>query len=235
MLSLITGVGARGQVGFAVAQAMAARGDTVLLVARDAADAANRAAELAAEGGVAHGYACDLASEAEVERLAKRVTDEHGGRLDALVNVAGGFALSGPLDKSDPAVVDRLFTINFRTAYLATRAFVTQLRSAGGSAVFFASDAVLEGSATKGIAAYVAAKSAVVALMRSVADENASSGVRSNALAPGAIRTATNLETMGVEARYVEREDVASAVLFLCSEDARAVTGQVIRLGAISR
>jgi NAD(P)-dependent dehydrogenase (short-subunit alcohol dehydrogenase family) len=96
--------------------------------------------------------------------------------------------------------------------------------------VYFASEAVLEGAPTRGVAAYVAAKAAVVALMRSVADEGRELGVRANALAPAAIRTGTNEASMGAEARFVEREDVANVVAFLCSPSAAAVTGQVIRL-----
>jgi NAD(P)-dependent dehydrogenase (short-subunit alcohol dehydrogenase family) len=234
MLTLITGAGAKGQVGEAVARTLAARGDHVLIVARRESDAVARAAELAAEGHMAHGYGCDLASDSDVDRLASRV-QEHGDRLDALVNLAGGFALSGPLAGSDPALLARMFEINVRTAYLTTRAFIPSLRVAQGSVVYFASDAVLDGSRVTGIAAYVAAKSAVVALMRSVADEAAGDGVRANALAPGAIRTTANVADMGDQLAYVEREDVGAAVAWLCSPDSAAVTGQVIRLRPVTR
>ena len=229
MLSLITGVGARGQVGEAVAETLGRRGDTVLIVARTAADADARARELSAAGRV-FGYACDLASEPMVAELAERIRREHGERLDALVNLAGGFAASGPVAASDVATVDRLMAINFRTAFLATRAFLPMVRAARGAIVYFASDTVIEGTYTRGVSAYVAAKSAVVALMRSVADEAVADGVRANALAPSAIRTATNEAGMAAGARFVEREDVAAAVAFLCSPDASAVTGQVVRL-----
>ena len=94
----------------------------------------------------------------------------------------------------------------------------------------FASEVVLEGARTAGVAGYVAAKSAVVALMRSVADEGRHAGVRANALAPAAIRTAANEPSMPAKTRYVEREEVASAVLFLSSPGGSAITGQVIRL-----
>ena len=77
----------------------------------------------------------------------------------------------------------------------------------------------------------MAAKSAVVALMRSVADEGRASEVRANALAPSAIRTASNEASMPAKTTYVEREEVAAAVLFLCSPEASGTTGQVIRLG----
>lgn len=232
MLSLITGVGAKGQVGEAVAAALAHRGDTVLLVSRDAAEVRARAGELSASGLAAHGYPCDLADVNAVTQLADRIVSEHGQRLDALVNLAGGFATSGPLAESDPAVFERMLRINYTTAYLTTRAFLRGVGQAHGSIVFFASEAMLEGARTSGIAAYAAAKSAVVGLMRSVSDEGRQAGLRANALAPGSIRTVANEASMGTDARYVERADVASAVAFLCSPEARAITGQVIRLRA---
>jgi NAD(P)-dependent dehydrogenase (short-subunit alcohol dehydrogenase family) len=230
VLSLITGVGSKGQVGEAVAAALAGRGDTVLLVSRSEDEVRTRAAELVDSGASAHGYGCDLSNASAVDRLVARVRSEHGERLDALVNLAGGFGLSGAIAESDPAVVSRQLQINFTTAYLTTRAFFPLVRAVRGSVVFFASEAVLDGTRTTGIAGYAAAKSAVVALMRSVADEGRDVGVRSNALAPAAIRTATNESSMGATTKYVEREDVAAAVAFLCSNAARAITGQIIRL-----
>lgn len=233
MLSLITGVGKAGQVGEAVAAALARRGDTVLLVSRSEDEAMARAADVKAAGGAAAGYGCDLADAGDVERLAKRVRDDHGDRLDSLVNLAGGFGSSGPIAKSDAAAIERLMSINARTAYLTTRAFFPCLRAASGSVVFVASEVVLEGARSTGVSAYAMAKTAVVALMRSVADEGREFGVRANALAPGAIRTATNESSMGKDIHYVEREDVASAVAFLCSPAARAITGQVVRLRSL--
>lgn len=230
MLSLITGVGSKGQVGETVAQVLGARGDTVLVVSRDEKEVNARAAELAERGHAAHGLACDLSDPQAVSRLGQRVRAEHGDRLDALINLAGGFASSGPLAESDPAALDRMLKINLATAYLTTREFLPCVRAARGSIVFFASEAVLEGARTSGIAAYVAAKSGVVALMRSVADEGREHGVRANALAPTSIRTAANVAAMGADAKYIEREDVAAAVAFLCSSAATAITGQVIRL-----
>lgn len=232
MISLVTGVGAKGQVGEAVAAALADRGDTVVIVSRKPAEVDARVADLRQGGRRVHGYACDLADERAVAVLAERIGAEHGGRLDALVNLAGGFAMTGPLADSDPASVEQLLRINFTTAYLATRAFLPQVRESRGSVVFFASDKVLDGSRTSGIGGYLAAKTAVVALMRAVADEGRDAGMRANALAPGSIRTASNEADMGSEIAYIEREDVARAVAFLCSDAARAVSGQVIRLRA---
>lgn len=230
MLALITGVGAKGQVGEAVAAAFLERGDTVVIVSRSADEVSERRKDLSRLGKV-FGYPCDLSEADDVARLAATVRDAHGDRLDALVNLAGGFGSTGPLARSDPATVSRMMDINFTTAFLTTRAFLPMVQAAQGSVVYFASEAVLEGSRTKGVAGYVAAKSAVVALMRSVADEGRATGLRANALAPAAIRTATNEKVMPAKTQYVEREEVAAAVAFLCSPQASATTGQVIRLG----
>jgi len=231
VITLITGVGSKGQVGEAVAAALALRGDTIILVSRKREEVDARTAELTEAGFRASGYDCDLSDAAVVDRLRGEVERDHGDRVDNLVNLAGGFGLSGPLAASDPAALQRLLQINLVTAYLATRAFVPSVANARGSIVFFASEAVLDGARTMGISAYAAAKAGVVALMRSVADEGRSAGFRANALAPGSIRTASNEASMGADAKYVEREDVAAAVLYLCSDAAKSITGQVLQLG----
>jgi NAD(P)-dependent dehydrogenase (short-subunit alcohol dehydrogenase family) len=229
-LSLVTGVGAKGQVGEAVARRLAMRGDRTIIVSRSADEIQQRAAELRAEGLEVAGYACDLADVTAVNALAERVSREHGRTLDNLVNLAGGFASSGSLAGSDPTGVQRMWSINFLTAYVTTRSFLPLMTSAGGSIVFFASEVVLEHTRTKGVAGYAAAKSAVVALMRSVADECRAVNVRANALAPASIRTSSNEAAMGTDIRYVERAEVADTVAFLCSAAGEAVSGQVIRL-----
>ena len=67
-------------------------------------------------------------------------------------------------------------------------------------------------------------------LMHAVAQQERNNGVRANAVAPTSIRTAANVQSMGENVRYVEREEVAATVAYLCSDDASAVTGQVIAL-----
>jgi NAD(P)-dependent dehydrogenase (short-subunit alcohol dehydrogenase family) len=230
VLTLITGVGAKGQVGEAVAETLARRGDQLLLVTRSSDEVQQRAAELAAAGFSATGYSCDLADSAATQALAMRIRQTHGARIDHVVHLAGGFAVTGAIEESDPTQVDRMMRINYITAFNVARAFFPAVREASGSFVFFASENVLDGARTKGSAGYSAAKSAVVALTRSLADEGREAGVRANALAPTSIRTATNEAAMGADARYVEREDVANAVAFLCSSEAGAVTGQILRL-----
>jgi 3-oxoacyl-[acyl-carrier protein] reductase len=230
-LIVLTGAGRAGQVGEAVAAAFAAAGARLALVGRETAEVEARAAALRADGHHAASYAADLADAAQVEALARRVTRENGERVDALINVAGGFALSGPVAESDVAVLPRQLAINLTTAYHATRFFLPALRAARGAIVYFASEAVAAGGSVAGIFAYAAAKAGVVTLMRAVAEEERDRGVRANAVAPAAIRTGTNIAAMGSGVRYVEREQVADTVLYLCSDAASAITGQIIRLG----
>jgi NAD(P)-dependent dehydrogenase (short-subunit alcohol dehydrogenase family) len=225
---LITGVGREGQVGEVVAAAFAERGARVFLVDRQESEARARAEALTAKGQRAASLTADLTDPAAVAALAERVRDATGGRLHALVHLAGGFGASGPVTESDPVMWERMFAINATTAYLTARAVLPLLRTGAGSIVFFASEAVLPGGRVAEMSAYGAAKSAVVALMQSIAQEEGPRGVRANALAPAAIRTAANLAAMGSDAQLVPREDVANAVLLLCSELARRVTGQVL-------
>jgi NAD(P)-dependent dehydrogenase (short-subunit alcohol dehydrogenase family) len=226
---VVTGVGRAGQVGEAVALAFAEEGAVLSLIARSLDDAQARAAGLTARGFSATGYACDLTDAAAVAATARSITVAAGG-VDVLVNVAGGFAMSGPVATSDASVLASQFAINVSTAYHATRAFLPALRESRGAVIFFASAAALPGARVKEMSAYAIAKSGVVTLMRAVAQEERANGVRANAVAPTAIRTATNLESMAPDAKYVEREAVAAVVRYLASDDAANVTGQVFEL-----
>jgi NAD(P)-dependent dehydrogenase (short-subunit alcohol dehydrogenase family) len=227
---LLTGVGAPGQVGEAVADAFARLGKPLVLVDRTPEHVAERAARLVAAKHEARGYSCDLTNPQQVAALAESVRANHGEQLEALVHMAGGFGMSGPVGDSSLDVWNRQFAINLTTAYLTARAFLPFVRAARGAIVFFASPAALPGGHIAEMSAYAAAKSGVVALMRAIAAEERSNGVRANAVAPAAIRTTSNVHAMGSDARFVEREQVASIVTFLCSEQASAISGTVVPL-----
>lgn len=227
---LLTGVGREGQVGETVARTLAERGATLLLVDRNPDQSRDRANTLTKAGLKAFPFGCDLADQGSVAELANRIRGEHGDRLGALVHAAGGFAMSGPVADSDVDVWHRMMSINLTTAFLVTRAFLPFVRAARGAIVYFASEAALPGAKVGNIAAYAAAKSGVVTLMHSVAQEERDTGVRANALAPTSIRTNANVKAMGENVRYVERDEVAHAVAYLCSDDASAITGQLVAL-----
>lgn len=227
---LLTGVGAEGQVGEAVASAFARLGASLVLVGRRTEQVEARAAALQGRGRGARAYACDLTKSDAVAELADAVRRDLGDSLHALVHMAGGFAMSGPVASSTDEVWDRQLAINLKTAYVTARAFLPMLRRGRGSLVFFASPAALPGASGAQMAAYAAAKSGVIALMKAIAAEEREHGVRANAIAPNAIRTATNVKAMGADARYVEREQVADAVVYLCSSQASAISGAVVPL-----
>lgn len=227
---VLTGVGAKGQVGEVVAQAFADLGASLILVDRTAEQAAERAAAVVQAGGTARGYGCDLTNADAVSALATDVRRNHGDRLRALVHMAGGFAMSGPVAESSIDVWNRQLSINLTTAYLTTRAFLPLLRAGRGAIVLFASEAALPGMTGTNRSAYAVAKTGVAALMRSIAGEERKNGVRANAVAPSSIRTAANIAAMGADAKFVERKDVAAAVTFLCSDAAVAITAQLIQL-----
>lgn len=229
-VAVVTGVGRAGQVGEVVAREFARRGASVAIIDRDGAAAETLAAGMRKDGMTVRAHGCDLTDAAATAAAFKEIAAGAGGAIHALANVAGGFAMSGPVGESDPAVFNRQLSINLGSAYGATRACIPFMRAGGGAIVFVASASALPGGKVAGMSGYVAAKAGVIALMRSVAQEERAHAVRANAIAPTAIRTATNLDAMGEKIAYVERESVAGVIAFLCSGEAANITGQVIEL-----
>jgi NAD(P)-dependent dehydrogenase (short-subunit alcohol dehydrogenase family) len=227
---VLTGVGRAGQVGEIVALTFAQHGARLFLVDHQLATAQERANALTGAAFDARAFGADLSDATAVSRLAQSIGSAADNTLHAVVHMAGGFAMSGSVAESDPAIWTRQLSINATTAYLTARAFIPMLRATRGALVFFASEAVLPGANTAGKSAYAAAKGAVVTLMQSVAQEEREHGVRANAVAPTSIRTAANLASMGSDAAYVSREEVANVVLWLCSDAARVVNGQLVRI-----
>ena len=230
-VAVLTGVSRQGQVGETVAQSLAEGGVSVVLIDRTGVEAEARAREIRDRGHRALAVNADLTDASQLDAVARVVKNEFGG-VDALVNIAGGFSMSGKVSDSDPGAWSRQLGTGLTTAYLTTRAFLPLVRERRGAVLFFAAAAALPGGRIAEMSAYAVSKAGVITLMRAVAQEERPTGVRSNALAPTAIRTAANVESMDASTRYVEREEVADAVLFLCfSEAARSITGQVIQLG----
>jgi NAD(P)-dependent dehydrogenase (short-subunit alcohol dehydrogenase family) len=178
---------------------------------------------------LAQSFAADLSSEDAVALLFSEIGRASAGRIDAFVHLAGGFAVTGPVADTPVADWEKQLTINLRTAFLAARGAIPLLRAARGAAVFFSSESALSGAKLARTAAYAVAKSGLVTLALAISQEEATTGVRVNVLAPAAIRTASNTVDMP-NARFVEREDVAATVAWLCSAEAQAITGQVLRL-----
>lgn len=224
---VITGVAREGQLGETLASTFCEAGARVAAVDLMHDEVTARATALADAGFDCRPFSCNLTDRAQSDALGSDIERVYGG-VDALVLAAGGFAMGGSVSDTDPALWERMFAINLTSAYHATRVLLPLVRRRRGAVVYFGSTAALAGRSSAGMAAYVAAKSGVLALMRAVAEEEAPHGVRANAIAPVAIRTAANIASMGSDARYVEREEVAGVVRFLCSAEAARVTGEVI-------
>lgn len=225
---LVTGVGRTGQIGHAVATGFGEAGAKLVLVDRRAVEVAERAKEFSARGIPAVPAAGDL-TESDVARWIVERAKQQFGRLDVLVNVAGGLTKTGPMLEMEPEVIDRETEINVRTMYLASRAAArVMMEQRSGAIVSFASIAALLPKPS--MAAYSAAKAGVAALTHAFALELRDHGIRVNAVAPGTVRTAENVAAMGEDAsvRWVEVADVVHGVMFLASDWAAGITGHVL-------
>jgi NAD(P)-dependent dehydrogenase (short-subunit alcohol dehydrogenase family) len=175
------------------------------------------------------GVQADLTDDVAVNNLVEEVRRRFG-RLDVVVNVAGGLSVIKPLAETESAEWRRELQRNAETAFAVTRAAIPMLREARGAVINFASPAGLRAQAQLG--AYSAAKAAVVAFTRALAIEEKNYGVRVNALAPGMIDTAQNRKSVsnpdGV--KWITREQIADVVVFLASEIASGITGETIHV-----
>ena len=223
--AIVTGVGDRGQVGYAVARALVDAGARVCITSHGTSSV-----ELASElGGQTVGVQADLAIADDVARLIA-TAHERFGRIDFVVNAAGGLRVIKPLAETSAAEWESELTRNAQTAFLVSRAALPHLRAARGAIVNFASPAGERAVAQLG--AYSAAKAAVIALTRALAVEERTNGVRVNAIAPGMVDTEQNRESVGDPAstKWVKREEIANAVLFLVSDAASGITGETINV-----
>jgi len=227
-VAIITGVGARGQLGYAIADRFLVAGASVIVSARGATVQA-LAEELGHMGRTVQGVAADLTSASDVSRLIETAR-ERFGRLDVLVNVAGGLSVIKPLAQTSPEEWRREIERNAETVLRVSNAALPLLRESGGAIINFASPAGLR--AAKSLGAYSAAKAAVVALTRAMALEEKAQHVRVNAIAPGTIDTEQNRQSIGdpADARFVTREEIADVALFLASDAASGISGETVHV-----
>jgi NAD(P)-dependent dehydrogenase (short-subunit alcohol dehydrogenase family) len=232
-VALITGVGRVGQIGHAVATGLGAAGARLVLADRSAETLDERVREYAAARLEAVSSPGDL-TEPHAARAAVGIAEARFGGLDIVVNVAGGLTSYGPFEGIAVDAFEREIAINLRTTFCVCQAAVPSLRRRGGGAIVnFASIAVLQPQPS--LAAYAAAKGGVASLTRALARELRDDHIRVNALAPESVRTATNVQDMGADARYVEMADLVRTVLWLVADGARTVTGQILPLVSAPR
>jgi len=226
---LITG--ATGALGRVVARQFQATGATLALTARSESQLPQLFPDLALDpqhlllGGV------DLSEMAPAEAVVQQIAQRFG-RIDILVNTVGGYQGGVPVHQMTVADWDKMLTLNARVAFIISRAVVPlMLQAGGGRIVHVAGRAALAGSA--GVAAYAAAKSAVVRLTESLAAELREHGINVNCVLPGTIDTPANRAAMPDAdfSRWVAPEAVGEVILFLCSPAARALYGAAIPVG----
>jgi NAD(P)-dependent dehydrogenase (short-subunit alcohol dehydrogenase family) len=217
-VALVTGVGAAGQIGHAVALGMSRAGANVVAVSRSGGGELPGARTVTA----------DLATPAGAARAVQEAVTAFGG-LDIVVNVAGGLVNFGPIAAVTADSLERELAANVKTTFFVSQAALPVLQARGGGAIVnFASVAAWK--SLNQMAAYSAAKSAVAGLTRALARETRDLNIRVNAIAPATVRTASNVAQMknDPKAKFVELDEVVSAVLFLVSDAATAITGQIL-------
>lgn len=235
-VALVTGAG--GGIGRATALAFAREGARV--VTSDVAGAGGEeTARLVAEaGGEALHVACDVTRPAEVEALVAAAVDAFG-RLDCAHNnagVEGAYARTADCDEEN---FDRTCAVNLKGVYLCLKAEIAHLLDAGGGGAIVNTASVAGVEGAKNLPAYVASKHGVMGLTRTAALEYATRGIRVNAVCPGPIRTRMleaimeenpRMEPAMIAAVPMRRlgapEEIAEAVVWLCSDRASYVTGQ---------
>ena len=226
-VAVVTGVGRTGQIGHAVASRLGRAGAQLVIVDVNAVNVANRAREMSKQGFQVHPAAGDLTQPDVASWVVEQAT-EAWGRIDILVNVAGGLTGTGSVTDASPDVLEKEMAINARTMFVMSQAAARSMAGRrSGAIVSFASMAAI--NPRPDMAAYSAAKAAVAALTRSLALELRDQGVRVNAVAPGTVRTDENRQSMGdARVTWVEMSDVVNAVLFLASDLSRGITGHVL-------
>ncbi len=243
--AVVTGGG--GGLGAAAAMALAKAGARLTLVGRRPDPLAAQAQAIgAAAGSKVAIRVLDVTDSGAVPQAFAAIAAQQGA-IEILVNNAGA-AESAPFDKTGLDLLERMLAANLKSAFLCTQAALpAMLKAKHGRIVNIASTAGLIGYAY--VSAYVAAKHALVGLTRALALETARSGVTVNAVCPGFTdtdlvarsvativaktgRTAeaarADLAKTNPMARLVTPDEVAAAVLFLCSPAASAITGQAI-------
>jgi 3-oxoacyl-[acyl-carrier protein] reductase len=232
-VALVTG-GAR-DIGRAVSIKLAREGAKVVVNYHSSAEQAESTVnEIRAAGGEAIAVAADVTGQEGVDRLVAETIAAYGGKIDILVNVAGGLVARKTLEEVDLEFFEFVQKLNFTSAFLVTKAVVPHMVD-GGSIVNFSSLAGRDGGGP-GAWAYAASKGAIMTFTRGIAKELGPRNIRVNALCPGMIATTfhdtftqdqvrSNVAGATPLRREGRADEVADAVAYLASDEASFLTG----------
>ena len=231
-VAIITGVSHAGQVGFALASAFAREGAKLAISSRSSERVNARAGELRAEGAQVIGVAADLTSEEGARTLIEETVNRYG-RVDILVNLAGGLTKYGPSHQLTLADWESELNNNLRSTFLCSRAVWPIMQKHGGGKILNFSTASGVMGARANMLAYNCAKAGVDALTRTLAREGKNAGIRVNSLGPGLVVTQSNLESMkpseqDLQNKWVSKEQIIEAAIFLVSSASDGVTGALL-------
>jgi NAD(P)-dependent dehydrogenase (short-subunit alcohol dehydrogenase family) len=240
-VAVVTG-GASG-IGRATARALAAEGARVGIADVDEPGGERVAAGIREAGGDGFFRRADVRSLADLEAVVAEAADRHG-RLDVLVNNAA-VSVAGSAGEMAEEDWDRVVDVNLSGVWRGMRAAIPRMLAQGGGSIVNLSS-VQARVGFPGWAGYAASKGGIDALTRQAAVEYAAAGIRVNAIVPGTIRTPMNEGIMAsspdpaaVMANWVamhpmgrigEPEEVAAAIVFLASDEASFVTGELLRV-----
>lgn len=227
--AIVTGA-ARG-IGLATTRLFLAEGRRVAMIDRDA----DELTKVAAEMDNVLPIICDVSIPDQVNAMVAKVAGEFG-RIDALVNNAGVAAFE-PIQKTDFDIWREVMATNLDGVFLCSHAAMPHLSENGGAIVNIASISGLRASTLR--VAYGTSKAAVIQLTKQQAVELGEFGVRANCVAPGPVATKLAIAVHSPEiraayydamplGRYGSEEEIANVIVFLCSDKASFVTGQVI-------
>jgi 3-oxoacyl-[acyl-carrier protein] reductase len=236
-VALVTGAGSPTGIGFATARLLAEKGARVAITSTTGR-IEDRAKELTSEGATVFAQAADLSNHEQTEHLVKEVL-RHYSRIDILVNNAGMIQVGGDntsvsFDQLTEEQWDYGIAINLKTTFNATKAVLPAMLAAGYGRIVNVASVTGPVVSNPREATYSAAKAAMVGLTRSLALELARKGITVNAIAPGWIETASSTDEEIVAGRNTpigrpgRPEEVAAAIVFLCSDEASYISGQMI-------
>ena len=236
---LITG-SSRG-IGFAQARLFAQEGARVAVNGVNPERAEQSAAAIRAEGGDAQAFVADVTRADEVQALFARIAQAMGP-CEVLVNNAGlaGRHLGKPADQVSEEDCDAVIDSHLRATWLCTKFALPAMRAAKWGRIVNTSSIHHTGGGRPGLTSYAAAKGAISAFSRTAAKEVAADGITINTVAPGFVRTdmltklnedfQNRVRSQSPLGRPAEPEEVAAAVVFLCSRQASYINGALLAI-----